>query len=68
MQNSHRAIDDTWAAARVAEAMGREEDDLDRYINLFGYHPKYGIEGLRISSVTYRPQPYDRTQKLYDRP
>lgn len=66
VQNSHRAVDDTWAAARVAEAMAREEDDLDRYVNLFGFNPKYGVEGRRISSVTYRPQPYGRTRRLYE--
>lgn len=67
VQNSHRAVDDTWAAIRVAEAMAAERDDLERYINLFGFNPKYGVEGLRISSVTYRAQPYDRAQLLYDR-
>jgi len=66
--NSHRAIDDTRAAACVAEAMAQEENDLHRYINLFGFNPKYGVSGLRISSVTYRPQPYTRLCKLYDTP
>ena len=36
-----------------------EQEDLDRYGNLFGYHPKYGFSGQRISSVTYRPRPFD---------
>ncbi len=36
------------------------------YVNLFGYNPKYGIEGKPIGSVTYRPQPYDPVRPLYE--
>ena len=64
--NSHRAIDDARAAALLLEAMGEERDDLARYIDLFGVHPKYGVSGRRISSVTYRPQPFDRRRPLYE--
>ena len=64
--NSHRAIDDARAAALVLEAMAEELDDLERYIDLFGSHPKYGISGRKISSVTYRPQSYDRRKPLYE--
>lgn len=64
--NSHRAIDDARAAALLLEAMAEERDDLARYINLFGMHPKYGLSGRRIASVTYRPQPYDRRKPLYE--
>lgn len=64
--NSHRAIDDARAAALLLEAMAAEKDDLARYINLFGTHPKYGVSGRRISSVTYRSQPYDRKKPLYE--
>ena len=65
--NSHRAIDDARAAALLLEAMAEERDDLERYIDLFGTHPKYGVSGRRIASVTYRPQPYDRRRPLYER-
>ena len=64
--NSHRAIDDARAAALLLEAMAEERDDLERYIDLFGTHPKYGVSGRRIASVTYRPQPYDRARPLYE--
>ena len=50
----------------TAEAMAAERDDLDRYIDLFGTHPKYGLSGRAISSVTYRRQPYQRTVPLYE--
>ena len=46
--------------------MAAERDDLIRYVDLFGTHPKYGLSGRRIASVTYRPQPYERALPLYD--
>ena len=65
--NSHRAIDDARAAALLLEEMAKERDDLERYIDLFGVHPKYGVSGRKIASVTYRAQPYDRQKPLYER-
>ena len=66
--NSHRAVDDARATVLLLEAMAAERDDLDRYLDLFGTHPRYGLSGRRISSVTYRPQPYQRTVPLYELP
>ena len=63
--NSHRAVDDVLATVAVMEEMEREQDDLMRYVNLFGYNPKYGIEGKAIGSVTYKPQTYNPKQPLY---
>ena len=54
--NSHRAIDDTYALAAVFDAMADERDDLERYINLFGYNEKYGISGRKMKKITYMPQ------------
>jgi len=65
-ENAHRAVDDAKATLEVLSAMGEEKDDLDYYINLFGYNPKYGISGSKISSVTYKPQGYDRKKPLYE--
>lgn len=65
-QNTHRALDDAKATWALLCAMQAEADDLDRYVNLFGYHPGYGISGPRISSVTYRPQALCPGKKLYD--
>lgn len=64
--NSHRAIDDVKATLAVMLEMEKEKDDLDQYINLFGYNPKYGIEGKAIGSVTYKPQYYDPSAPLYE--
>jgi len=63
--NSHRAVDDVLATVAVMEEMEKEKPDLERYINLFGYNPKYGVEGKPIGSVTYKPQPYNPRQPLY---
>ena len=65
--NSHRAVDDVLATVAVMDAMEQERNDLMRYVNLFGYHPTYGISGKPIGSVTYRPQPYDSPIPLYER-
>lgn len=67
VQNSHRAVDDARAAAALLWAMAKERDDLLEYENLFGYHPKYGVSGKRISSVTYLPQSFRRGEPLYER-
>lgn len=64
--NSHRAVDDARATVQLLEAMAAERDDLERYVDLFGTHPKYGLSGRRIASVTYRPQSYRRTAPLYE--
>jgi len=64
--NSHRAVDDCVATVAVMEEMEREKDDLMRYVNLFGYNPKYGIDGKPIGSVTYKAQKYDPVKPLYE--
>ena len=64
--NSHRAVDAVLATVAVMEAMEQERDDLMRYVNLFGYNPKYGVEGKPIGSVTYKPQSYHPLAPLYE--
>lgn len=56
--NSHRAIDDVKALVAVCEAMDTERADLDKYINVFGYNPKYGVNGSRVDKIRYVSQPY----------
>ena len=64
--NSHRAVDDVLATLAVMEEMEKEKQDLEKYINLFGYIPKFGIDGKPIGSVTYKPQPYNARKALYE--
>ena len=63
--NSHRAVDDVLATLAVMGEMEAEKDDLLSYVNLFGYNPKYGIDGKPIGSVTYKPQGFEPGKPLY---
>jgi len=65
--NSHRAIDDVLATVEVMKAMEAEKADLQCYVNLFGFNPKYGVSGKPIGSVTYKPQTFDPPAPLYVR-
>ena len=63
--NSHRAVDDVIATLAVMRAMEDEKDDMLNYVNLFGYNPRFGIDGKPIGSVTYKPQTTPARQPLY---
>ena len=63
--NSHRAVDDVLATVEVMKAMEADRAELERYVNLFGYNPKYGVEGKPIGSITYKPQKFDPLEPLY---
>ena len=65
VKNSHRAVDDVLATLEVMKCMEDEKADLEHYVNLFGYSPKYGISGKPIGSVTYKPQGFDPKTPLY---
>jgi len=56
--NFHRAIDDTKALYEVTKALKNERDDLYEYINVFGYNPKYGVNGMKFSFIEYKAQYY----------
>lgn len=60
VQNSHRAIDDVAALFEVCKAMDSERADLLTYVNVFGYNPKYGVSGRRLTGVTYWPQNFNK--------
>lgn len=68
VQNSHSADEDALATVYVMDAMAAERDDLLKYIDLFGYIPKYGVPRPQIRSVRYKPQGYDPTIPLYEKP
>ena len=57
--NFHRAIDDTKALYQVTQELKKERDDLDEYINLFGYNPKYPLRyDEKFEFINYKKQPY----------
>ena len=63
--NSHRAVDDVLATVAVMAEMEKEKPDLMQYLNLFGYNPKFGVDGKPIGSVTYKAQSYKTSTPLY---
>nr|DAJ22985.1 MAG TPA: DNA polymerase III subunit alpha [Caudoviricetes sp.] len=59
VENSHRAIDDCKALVEVVKCMDEERQDLDKYINLFGFNPKYGPDEKQLKKVVYMSQSMD---------
>ncbi|MGN0163985.1 MAG: exonuclease domain-containing protein [Candidatus Ornithomonoglobus sp.] len=67
VENSHRAIDDVKAMLMVFDRMSHDNGDVVKYINLFGYNPKYGIrETVKLPRVKYEAQRYGERMKLYE--
>ena len=65
VQNSHLAREDVNALSAVFFEMIEECDDLHKYINLFGMHPK-GLDIERIPGIIYHVQQFRSKTKLYD--
>ncbi len=64
VKNSHSAVDDVDALIYILTAMAREKSDLEKYVNLFGYNPKYPPV-VRLPKYRYVAQPYDAKIPLY---
>ncbi len=62
----HDARDDAFSAASVLSKMIEEKDDIEKYLNLFGYNPKYGVNGEKLSVIYYAAQPFTSRQPLYE--
>ena len=60
-------MDDVLATVAVMGEMEKERADLEKYINLFGYLPQFGVDGKPIGSVTYKPQPYNSPLPRYEK-
>lgn len=58
--NFHRAIDDTKALYNVTQALINERSDLDEYINIFGYNPKWGVSGYKFPFIEYKRQYFNK--------
>lgn len=59
--NFHRAIDDTIALSGCVKALNRERNDVMKYVNVFGFNPKYGISGIEFEFIRYVAQPYNKS-------
>ena len=64
--NFHRAIDDTRALYKVYNELVNQRNDLNKYINIFGYNPKYDVSGKRFPFIEYKKQPYHNRGFLPD--
>jgi DNA polymerase III subunit epsilon len=55
--NTHRALDDVKATYEVLKQMALENDNLDKYVNVLGYNPKYPVaDRMRLPHVKYVAQ------------
>ena len=61
----HRAIDDARALKECLRELKLERNDIKEYVNLFGFHPKYGVTGKQFPFITYAKQPYFKGLKYY---
>lgn len=64
--NTHHALDDVKSLFEVMIAMDQEKPDLYKYVDLFGVHPKYGINGRRLPNIRYKEQLYNANRPLYE--
>lgn len=63
----HRAIDDSKATFLVFCAMCEENNDIQKYVNLFGYNPKYELHKNEDDKrIKYIGQEYNPKIKLYN--
>lgn len=54
--NTHRALDDILATYHALLKMIEEKDNVEKYVNVIGYNPTYGVNGLRLPHVRYIAQ------------
>jgi DNA polymerase-3 subunit epsilon len=55
--NTHRALDDVKATYEALKKMGNELDNLEKYVNVLGFNPKYPPrQETMLSYVRYVPQ------------
>jgi len=55
LANTHRAIDDVLATAEVLKRLHAVKP-VDSFVNIIGYHPKYGLRGPKYSHIQYVAQ------------
>jgi DNA polymerase III subunit epsilon len=54
--NTHRALDDIKATLEVLKKMSQEQDNIEKYVNVIGFNPTYGVSGYRLPHVKYIAQ------------
>ena len=62
--NFHRAINDTKALYEVTKHLKDEyPENFTDYANVFGYNPKYGVNGDKFPFIEYKAQYYCRRKR-----
>lgn len=56
LPNTHRALDDIKATYHVLLNMAKEQDNIEKYVNVIGFNPKYPVSGQRLPHVKYVAQ------------
>ena len=62
----HRAIFDVRALAKCVVALNNERNDLFKYVNVFGFNPKYGVQGKEFDFIRYVPQRFNKSMVSED--
>lgn len=65
VKNSHCAIDDVIALQAVTRELYIRKQDVEKYINIMGFNPKYGFRQLDIPYCMYFPQRYNAIYPLW---
>ena len=65
VQNTHRAIDDVKALKAVFNKFVEVNVPVEKYVNLFGFNPKYGVFKEMVRGIRYKKQYYDPIKPLY---
>ena len=64
--SSPYVLNNACSLLELLKAMEQEFDDLCRYVNLFGFNPRYGIKGDRLPRIRYKAQYFNSFKKLYE--
>jgi DNA polymerase III subunit epsilon len=57
VERAHRAIDDIRNTHMLLMHLSEElKDDINDYVNVIGFNPKYRVSGIMLPHVTYAPQ------------
>lgn len=65
-EQAHRAIDDAKTTYKVLEKLALEQNNLDLYINVLGYNPKYGIPKVNVlrKNIVFVPQGFNGKKEI----
>lgn len=63
--SQHDALGNAKSELTVLCAMFVEKGDVENYVNIFGHHQKYGVNGEQLPAIRYIAQNYNSILPLY---